>query len=266
MLAVQKNFSGRELSYVRNNGREKSRQRNTALHLENAPSSPHSTRGVLQGGAPRGEIFICDTPARFRRKAGGLINDHRSESVPDHRFGAVYHLIDDAGGAHQSVGLTDRFTSEQAHLFEVPRELWSRRESAKPLHRKFLSIKTGLTNHRQLRIRNDLIGRRMVTPFPFLHDAVAQPASRSIGEFRTKDQMASRISDAGGDDSVLVLWMGIGLEAREEASPHPDRVGAERQRSSNGPAIGNATGSDDRHGREGIDDCREQRECRRGGA
>jgi hypothetical protein len=83
----------------------------------------------------------------------------------------------------------------------------------------------------------------MVTPFPFLHDAVAQPASRSVGEFRTEDQMASRVPDAGSDDPVLVLWMGIGLEAREEPSPHPDRVDAERQRSSNGPSIRNAAGS-----------------------
>ena len=72
----------------------------------------------------------------------------------------------------------------------------------------------GLTNHRQFRIRNDLIGRRLITPFPFLHDAVAQPASRRVGEFRTKDQMASRVSDAGSDDPILILWMGVGLEAR----------------------------------------------------
>ena len=70
--------------------------------------------------------------------------------------------------------------------------------------------------------------------------------------------MASSIPDASSDDAVLVLRMGIGLEAREEASPHPDRVGAERQRSRDGPAIGNAPGGDDRHGRDCIDDCREQ--------
>jgi hypothetical protein len=46
--------------------------------------------------------------------------------------------------------------------------------------------------------------------------------------------------------------MGIGLEAREEASPHPDRVGAERHRSGNGPAVGNATGSDDRRRKKGC--------------
>ena len=78
--------------------------------------------------------------------------------------------------------------------------------------------------------------------------------------------MSSRIPDAGGDDPVLVLRMGISLEAREEASAHPDRVGAERQRSRDGPTIGNAPGCDDRHGRECIDDGREQRECCRGGA
>ena len=54
----------------------------------------------------------------------------------------------------------------------------------------------------------------MVAPFPLLHDAVAQPASRSVGEFRTEDQMASRVSDAGSDDPILILWMGVGLEAR----------------------------------------------------
>jgi hypothetical protein len=56
----------------------------------------------------------------------------------------------------------------------------------------------------------------MVTPFPFLHDAVAQPASRRVGEFGSKDQMASRIPDTGSDDPILVLWMCIGLEARKE--------------------------------------------------
>src|SRR4029077_7198590 len=117
-------------------------------------------------------------------------------------------------GAHQPLGLTNRFTGQQAHLFEVPRELWSWRKPAKPLHWKLLSIKTGLTNHRQLRIRNHLIGRRLIPPFPFLHEGVAQPASRRVGEFGTKDQMASRVSDAGGAAPILILWMGVGLEAR----------------------------------------------------
>src|SRR6478609_989098 len=98
-----------------------------------------------------------------RRYAGGeLVNDYRSESLPDHRFGAAHHLIDDAGGAHQSLGLTDRFTGQKAHLFQVTRELWSWRKSAKPLHGKLLSIKTGLTNHRKLRIGNDLVWPRIV--------------------------------------------------------------------------------------------------------
>ena len=207
-------------------------------------------------------FFVSDA----ERLRSSLVNDHRSESLPDHRFGTAYHLIDNVGGAHQSLGLTDRFTGQQAHLFEVTCELWSWRKSAKPLHGKLLSINTSLTNHRKLRIRNDLIGRRIVTPFPFPHDAIAQPACRSIGEFRTEDQMASSILDAGSDDPVLVLWMGMGFEACEEASPHPDRVGAERQRSSNGPTIGNTTRSDDRHGRDCIDDCGEQRERCRGGA
>ena len=73
-----------------------------------------------------------------------------------------------------------------------------------------------------------------------------------------EDQMASSILDASSDDPFFVLRMGIGLEAREQASAHPDRVGAECQRSSNGPTIGNATGRDDGHGRDCIDDCREQ--------
>src|SRR5262249_3224265 len=112
--------------------------------------------------------------------------------------------------------------------------------------------------HRKVRFRNDLVWRRIVTPFPFSHNAVAQPASRSIGEFRAEDKMTYSILDASSDDPVLVLRMGVGLEAREYASPPPDRVGAECQRSSNGPTIGNATGSDDGHGRDRIHDCREQ--------
>jgi hypothetical protein len=70
--------------------------------------------------------------------------------------------------------------------------------------------------------------------------------------------MASGVSDVGSDDPILVLWMGVGLEARQEPSPYPDRVGAERQRRSNGSAIGNAARSDDGHRRDGVDDCREQ--------
>ena len=59
-----------------------------------------------------------------------LVNDYRSESLPDHCFGTAYHLIDDAGGAHQLLGLTDQFTGQQAHLFEVTGKLWSWRKSA----------------------------------------------------------------------------------------------------------------------------------------
>ena len=109
------------------------------------------------------------------------------QSLPDHRFGTAYHLIDNAGGAHQLLGLTDRFTSQQAHLFEVTSKLWSWRKSAKSLHRKLLSIKTSLTNHRKSDSGSSLVRRRIVTSFPFPHDAVAQPASRSIREFRTED-------------------------------------------------------------------------------
>src|SRR5258708_671245 len=137
-------------------------------------------------------------PQRLR---SSLVNDHRFESLPNHPFGTAYHLINNAGGAHQPLGLTDRFTGQQAHLLEVTCELWSWRKSAKPLHGKLLSIKTGLTNHLKLRIRNGIVRRWIVTPFPFPHDVVAQPASRSIGEFRTKDQMASGILDAPSDHS-----------------------------------------------------------------
>ena len=137
----------------------------------------------------------------------------QSTTIDPSRFliTAAYHLIDDAGGAHQSFGLTDRFTGQQAHLFEVACELWSRRKSAKPLHGKLLSIKTGLTNHRNLRIRNDPVWRQVVTPFPFPHDAVAQPAGKSIGEFPTEEQMATGILGARSDDPLLALRMGIGL-------------------------------------------------------
>ena len=144
-----------------------------------------------------------------------LVHDHRSEPISDHRFGTADHLIDDAGRGHQSLGLTDGFAGQQAHLFEITRELWGWRKSTKPLHRNFLSIKAGLTNHRKLRIRNHPVWRRIVMPFPFPHDAVAQPASRSIREFRTEDQMAGCILDASSNHALLVLRMGISLEARE---------------------------------------------------
>jgi hypothetical protein len=45
--------------------------------------------------------------------------------------------------------------------------------------------------------------------------SVGTLTSRSVGKFRTEDQMASSILDASSDDPVLVLRMGIGLEARE---------------------------------------------------
>ena len=79
-----------------------------------------------------------------------LVNDYRSKSLPDHCFGTAYHLIDDAGGAHQLLGLTDQFAGQQAHLFEVTGKLWSWRKSTKSLHGKLLSIKTSLTNHWKL--------------------------------------------------------------------------------------------------------------------
>src|SRR5262245_3436751 len=158
----------------------------------------------------------CVSSIEGRRYPGGeLVNDYRSESFPDHRFSTAYHLIDDVGGAHQSLGLTGRFTGQQAHLFEVTCELRGWRKSTKPVHGKLLPIKTGSTNHRKLRIRNDLIWWRIVTTFPFPHDAVAQSASRSIGEFRAEDKMTCSILDASSDDPVLVLRMGVGLEARE---------------------------------------------------
>jgi hypothetical protein len=68
MLAAQKNFSGAGIELRSQQWPGKVAPRNTALHLEDAPSLPHSTRGVLQGGAPRGEIFICDTPRGFAAK------------------------------------------------------------------------------------------------------------------------------------------------------------------------------------------------------
>jgi hypothetical protein len=67
----------------------------------------------------------------------------------------------------------------------------------------------------------------IVTPFPFPDDAIAQPASRNVGEFRTEDQTPSRVPDAGSDDLVLVSWMGVGFEAREEPSPHPTASAAQ---------------------------------------
>jgi hypothetical protein len=54
-----------------------------------------------------------------------LVNDYRSKSLPDHRFGTAYHVLDNVGGTHQLLDVTDRFTGQQAHLFEVTCELWS---------------------------------------------------------------------------------------------------------------------------------------------
>src|SRR5262245_23309023 len=86
----------------------------------------------------------CVSSIEGRRYPGGeLVNDYRSESFPDHRFSTAYHLIDDSGGAHQSLGLTGRFTGQQAHLFEVTCELRGWRKSTKPVHGKLLPIKTG---------------------------------------------------------------------------------------------------------------------------
>jgi hypothetical protein len=177
------------------------------FQVSNTSGSSERTRPISKQSSQPDRLTSC--------RYSFSVVDHRSESLPDHRLGTGYHFVDDAGGAHQLLGLTDRFTCQQAHLFEVACEFRSWRKSAKPLHGKLLAIKTGLTDHRQLRIRNDLVWRRIVTPFPFPHDAVAQPASRSIGPFRTEDQMASSILDASSDDPFLVLRMGIGLEARE---------------------------------------------------
>ena len=125
--------------------------------------------------APHGNVAVLENELLHRSSGGkrperieALVNDHGSESLPDHCFGTAYHLIDNAGGAHQSLGLTDRFTSQQAHLFEVTCELWSWRKSAKSLHGKLLSIKTSLTNHRKLRTpkRPCKAADRHVVPIP----------------------------------------------------------------------------------------------------
>ena len=72
---------------------EKSRQRNAALHLEDAPSSSHLTRGALQGGAARVEIGLRSRPGLklvanriAGERAGGALPpaDHRSFAECDH--------------------------------------------------------------------------------------------------------------------------------------------------------------------------------------
>src|SRR5882724_9339309 len=98
--------------------------------------------------------------------------------------------------------VASRFPRQQTHLLKVTRELRSRWKSAKPFHGKFLSKEPRLTNDRKLRFRNDLVWRRIVTPFPFPHDAVAQPAGRSVWKLRTKDEMARSILDACSDDAI----------------------------------------------------------------
>ena len=86
----------------------------------------------------------------------------------------------------------------------------------------------------------------------------AQPAGRSVRKLRTKDEMARSILDGGGDDAILVLRVCVGLEAGDEASPHPDGLSTERQCGSDGSTIGNATGSDDGDGVNRINHSREQ--------
>jgi hypothetical protein len=44
------------------------------------------------------------------RRLASLADDDRSESRPDHGLGTIHHLVNDVGDAHESLGLTNRFT------------------------------------------------------------------------------------------------------------------------------------------------------------
>jgi hypothetical protein len=64
--------------------------------------------------------------------------------------------------------------------------------------------------------------------------------------------MARGILDTCSDDAMLELRVRVDLEARDEAGPHPDGLGAERQRGRDGSTIGDAPGSDDGDGLDHI--------------
>jgi hypothetical protein len=81
--------------------------------------------GLTAGSADTTTGIRCPhpLPGTYERPCVGpiqysaLINDYRSESLPEHHFGTAYHLINDAGGgAHQSLGLTDRFIAGRVGL------------------------------------------------------------------------------------------------------------------------------------------------------
>jgi hypothetical protein len=59
--------------------------------------------GTCDRDNSRRAAIVDQYPARFRPKAGGLINDDRAESLPDHPFCTACHLVDDVGGAYQAL-------------------------------------------------------------------------------------------------------------------------------------------------------------------
>src|SRR5215813_219426 len=75
------------------------------------------------GLLPVSAVVEASIPPRF------IAGDHRSESPPNHDLGTIHHLINDVGDAHQSLGLPNRFTRQQAHLLKIARELRRRWKS-----------------------------------------------------------------------------------------------------------------------------------------
>src|SRR5262249_49876001 len=142
------------------------------------PSSACSDHGseMTIAGFHRNIASQCSMVERL----SSLLDDYRPEALPDHGLAAIHHLGDNVGDAHQLLGLPYRFTRQQTHLLEVAGELWRRRKPAKPPHRKLLSKEPGLTNDGKLRLRHDLVWRGVIPPFPLAHDAISQPAGRSI--------------------------------------------------------------------------------------
>jgi hypothetical protein len=55
---------------------------------------------LMRQGVPEHALLFGARQVFAFRARGELINDYRSEPVPDNRFGTAYHLIDDAGDAH----------------------------------------------------------------------------------------------------------------------------------------------------------------------
>ena len=105
---------------------------------------------------------------------------------------------------------------------------------------------------------------RHAVPIPARCGCAARGLKRSETPVQKSD--GAHILDACGDDAILVFRVRASLKAGDQAGPHPNGLGTECQRRSDGSTISDASGGDDRNGLDHINDSRQQRECRRGGS